>query len=66
MNETSQKIELFKKRDELGRIMMKAAEEKGITEDLELVELEKYKEFKKVEDELKKLYDYGLEPLIKN
>jgi len=57
MNETSQKIELFKKRDELGHKMMKAAEEKGITDDLGLVELEEYKEFKKVEDELKKLYD---------
>ena len=56
MNETSQKIELFKKRDELGHKMMKAAEEKGITDDLGLVELEEYKEFKKVEDELNKLY----------
>jgi len=56
MNETVQKIVLFRKRDELGRKMMKVAEEKGITDDAGLVELEEYKEFKKVEDELKKLY----------
>jgi len=57
MDETYEKIELFKKRDELGRKMMKVAEEKGITDDAGLVELEEYKEFKKVEDELKKLYE---------
>jgi len=50
-------IKLFKKRDELMHKMMKVAEEKGITDDAGLVELEEYKEFKKVEDELKKLYE---------
>jgi len=56
MNETSKKIELFKKRDELGRKMMEIAEEKGITDDAGLMELEEYKEFKKIENELKELY----------
>jgi len=72
MDETYEKIELVKKREELGHSdafpvsvfcnvvtvlkMMKVAEEKGITDDAGLVELEEYKEFKKVEDELKKLF----------
>jgi len=57
MDETYEIIKLFKKRDELMRKMMKVAEENGITDDAGLVELEEYKEFKKVEDELKKLYE---------
>ena len=61
MNETSKKIELFKKRDELGRKMMEIAEEKGITDDAGLMELEEYKEFKKIENELKELYQQPYE-----
>ena len=56
MEETSEKIYLFKKRDELGRKIVKIIDEKGLTKNCDIEALEEHKEFVKVEEELKKLF----------
>ena len=53
MNETVEKIELFKKRDKLSSRIMEIIREKNLKKDSEIEELEEHKEFVKVTNELK-------------
>lgn len=57
MNETIQKIELFKKRDELKRKIATIIEEKDLKENKDVEALKEYKEFIKIENELKNLFN---------
>ena len=52
-NETVEKIDLFTKRDELGRKIVKIIEERGLKEDSEIEALDEHKEFIKITEELK-------------
>ena len=53
MNETSEKINLFIKRDELGRKIVKIIEERGLREDTEIEALDEHKEFVKITEQLR-------------
>lgn len=57
MEETYEKIELFKKRGELGSKIAKIIEERHLKTDSEIEALEEHKEFVRVEELLRKLFN---------
>ena len=56
MEETVKKIDLFKKRDELGIKISKIIDDRKLTTDEEIESLDEHKEFIKIENELKALF----------
>lgn len=53
MNETVEKIDLFIKRDKLGKQVVKIIEEKGLKTDAEIEKLDEHKKFIKITEQLK-------------
>lgn len=56
MNETTRKIDLFVKRQELGAKISRIIEERGLSTDEEISSLQEHVEFEKLTKELTSLY----------
>lgn len=56
MDETVEKIQLYKKRDELGRKIVQIIDEQKLTNDAQIELLEEHKEFVQTEEKLRSLY----------
>ena len=57
MDETLEKIELFKKREKLGKRIAEIIEERDLQKDADIKSLNEYKEFIIITDELKSKFN---------
>ena len=57
MDETVEKIELFKKREKLGKRIAEIIEERDLQKDSDIKSLKEYKEFIIITDELKSKFN---------